>query len=151
MLLNWRLPEPMTRHRPSGSGTPSTTVTQQQEHFAQLSVLSNTPEQHICCSFQARIKWEGCGKKGIRQKNGGEDGVSLISPDGVSPSRMVGVSASVIFSCAIKSRRRFLLAQAHPGSPGKRSRKTVVCVCVCVCVSNEPRTASCQISFFQLF
>jgi len=29
---------------------------------------------------------------------------ALVSPDGVVPSRMVGVSASVIFPCTIKSR-----------------------------------------------
>ena len=49
--------------------------------------------------------------------------------DGVAPNWIVGVSASVIFPCTIKS-RRFLLALPHPGSPGKRAIKTVVCVCV---------------------
>jgi len=47
---------------------------------------------------------------------------SLISPDGVVSSRIVCVSASVIFPCTINS-RRFLLALAHPGSPGKRTVK----------------------------
>jgi len=43
--------------------------------------------QHIWCLSQARIKWEDCGRKGIRYKNGGDDGGgSLISPDGVTPS-----------------------------------------------------------------
>ena len=83
---------------------------------------------------QARIKWEGCSRKGIRHKNGEDDNAgSLINPDGVAPSRMVGVSASVIFPCTIKS-RRFLLAPAHPGGPGKKGRKTVECVFVCVVV-----------------
>jgi len=27
--------------------------------------------QHIWCLFQARIEWEGCGRKGIWRKNGG--------------------------------------------------------------------------------
>jgi len=27
--------------------------------------------QHIWCLSQARINWEGCGRKGIRRKNGG--------------------------------------------------------------------------------
>ena len=54
-------------------------------------------------------------------KNGGDDGGgSLISPDGVVPSRIVSVSASVIFHCTIKAARRFLLAAAHPVNPGKR-------------------------------
>ena len=48
---------------------------------------------------------------------------SLISPDGVMPSRIVGVSAADISACTIKSRRSSLLAPAHPGSPGKRPVK----------------------------
>jgi len=46
-----------------------------------------------------------------------------ISPDGVAPSRMVGVSASVIFTSTIKVQKKFsfLLAPAHPGSPGKKA------------------------------
>ena len=58
----------------------------------------------------------------------------MISPDGVAPSRVVGVFASVIFPCTIKSRRGFLLALPHPGGPGKRAVKRFNCVCVCVCV-----------------
>ena len=83
-------------------------------------------------------KWEGSGRNGIRCKNGGkgDGGGSLIGPDGVAPSWTVGVSASVIFPCTRKSRRRFLLAPAHPGS-WKKGRKTVVCVCVCVLIQNK--------------
>jgi len=55
---------------------------------------------------------------------------SLISLDGVVPSRIVGVSSSIIFPCTIKSRRRFLLAPAYMDSSGKR---TVKWLCVCVC------------------
>jgi len=77
---------------------------------------------------QARIKWEGCGRKGIRRKMGDYGGGLLISPDGVAPSRIVDVSASVIFPYTIKS-RRFLLAPAHPGSSGKGAVKRL-CVCV---------------------
>jgi len=61
-------------------------------------------------------------------KMGNEVGGSLISLDGVVPSRIVGMSASDIFPCTIKSRRRFLLAPAHPDSPGKRAIKWL-CVC----------------------
>ena len=44
------------------------------------------------------------------------------------------MSASVIFPCTIKSRRRFLLVPAHPGSPIERAVKLKrLCVCVCVC------------------
>ena len=62
-------------------------------------------------------------------KMGDEEGGSLISPDGVAPSRIVGVSASVIFPCTIKSRRSFLLAPAQLGSPRKVAVKRM-CVCV---------------------
>ena len=61
----------------------------------------------------------------------------LISPDVVVPSRMVGVSASVIFPCTIKSRRRFLLALAHLGSPRKRAIKLCMYVCLSVCFCSE--------------
>jgi len=55
------------------------------------------------CLSQARINWEGCGRKGIRRKNEGDDGGgSLISSEGVAPSWTVGVSTSVIFPCTIK-------------------------------------------------
>jgi len=86
-----------------------------------LSVCAGYASQHIWCLSQARRKWEGCSRKGIRCKNEGNDGGGLlISPDGVASIRIVGVSASDIFPCTIKSRKRFLLAPAHPGSPGKR-------------------------------
>jgi len=58
------------------------------------------------CLSQARINWEGCGRKGIRCKNEGNDeGGSLTSSEGVAPSWTVGVSTSVIFPCTIKSKR----------------------------------------------
>jgi len=52
-------------------------------------------------------------------KMGDDGGGLLISPIGEAPSWMVGVSASVIFPCSIKI-QKFLLAPAHPVSPGKR-------------------------------
>ena len=56
-------------------------------------------------------------------KMGDKGGGSLISPDGVAPSRIVSVSG--ISPCAIKSIRRFLLSPAHPDSPGNRAVKRV--------------------------
>jgi len=47
---------------------------------------------------------------------------ALVSPDGVAPSRMVGVSASVNLPCTIKSRSS-LLAPAHPGGPRRKAVK----------------------------
>jgi len=38
------------------------------------------------CLFQARINWEGCGKKGIHRKKWGDGGGgSLTSLEGVAP------------------------------------------------------------------
>ena len=68
------------------------------------------------------------------KKYGGWWRLALVSLDGVAPSWMVDVSASVIFPCTIKSRNPFL-APAHPGGPGKKGRKTVVVVVVVVVFS----------------
>jgi len=70
-------------------------------------------------------------------KMGDDGGGLLISPDGVAPSRMVGASAFDIFPCTIKS-RRFLLASAHPGSPGEKAVKQLF-----MCVSNDPSLFLC--------
>jgi len=51
---------------------------------------------------------------------------ALVSPDGVAPSQMVGVSASVSLPCTIKSRSS-LLAPAHPGGPGKTAVRRLWC------------------------
>jgi len=71
-----------------------------------------------------------------------DGGVSLISPDGMVPSRIVGLSASVTFPCTFKS-RKFLLAPAHPDSPGKRAVKRL---CVCDTFSTGMLAAS-QVKF----
>jgi len=91
--------------------------------------------QRIWCLSQARIKWEGCSRKGNWRKNRGWGvGCWLVRmewhPVGLAPSWIVGVSASDSSSCTIKSTRRFLLALAHLGSLGKRAVKWL-CVRVC--------------------
>ena len=53
-----------------------------------------------------------------RQEGHGGWWWALVSPDGVAPSRMVGVSASV--NLPLKSRSS-LLALADLGGPGKRA------------------------------
>jgi len=63
--------------------------------------------------------WLGC-RKGIWPVKNGMWRWALVSPDGVVPSRMVGVSASVNLPCIIKSRSS-RLAPAHQGGPGKRA------------------------------
>jgi len=55
------------------------------------------------------------------KKMGGWWKWALVGPDGVAPSQMVGVSASVNLLCTTKSRS--LLAPAHPGGPGKMAVK----------------------------
>jgi len=55
----------------------------------------------------------------------------LINPDGVAASQIVGVSASDISPCTMKSKRNFLLAPAHPDSPRKRAVNRL-CVCQCM-------------------
>ena len=62
----------------------------------------------------------------------GDGDGSLSGPDGVAPSRMVGVSASVNLPLHHKFQKKI---SSGTGSPGKRAIKQVcVCVCVCVCV-----------------
>jgi len=61
--------------------------------------------------------------------------LSLVSPDGVAPSRMVCVCVPLlIFPCTTKSRSS-ILAPAHPGGPGKRAVKRLWCGGVCVLIS----------------
>jgi len=61
-----------------------------------LSLMSIVQVAFIfLCLSQARINWEVCGRKGIPHKNGGNDGDRLlISPDGVAPTQIIGMSAS---------------------------------------------------------
>jgi len=63
--------------------------------------------------------------------------MALVSPDGVAPSRMVSVSASVNLPCIIKSRSS-RLALAHPDGPGKRAIKRLwwsVVLFLIVCIN----------------
>ena len=59
----------------------------------------------------------------------------LVSLDGVAPSRMVIVSASVNLPLHRKV-HKFLSGTGSPGWSQKKGRKTVVCVLVCVCQLN---------------
>ena len=58
----------------------------------------------ILCLSQARINWEGCGRKGIRRKKNGERVGGIDGADGVASKWTVSMSASVIFPCTIKSK-----------------------------------------------
>ena len=99
--------------------------------FIFLNQTTGYASQHIWCLSEARINWDGCGRKDVWHKDGRDDGgVSLISPDGVASSQIVSASACVVFRCTIKS-IRISLALAHLGSTGKMAVKWL-CVCVCV-------------------
>jgi len=54
----------------------------------------------------------------------------MVSPDGVAPSWMVGVSASVNLPLHHKV-QTFTSGTGSPGWSRKKSRETVVCVSVC--------------------
>ena len=58
---------------------------------------------------------------------------ALLSPDGVAPSRMVGVSASVNLPLHHKI-QKFCSGTGSPGWSRKKGHKTVV---VCVCSLSE--------------
>ena len=71
-------------------------------------------------------------------KMGDDGGGLLISPDGVAPSWIVGVSASVIFPCTIKSRTLFFWRRLTWVVP-KNGCKMVLCGCLTYLV---PMTAN---------
>ena len=62
-------------------------------------------------------------------KMGDDGGGAMIRTDGMAPSQIVSVSASVIFPCTLESKRRFLPALADLRGPRKRAVKWL-CVCV---------------------
>jgi len=80
--------------------------------------------QNIWCVSQARINWEGCGRKVIRRRMRGmmEVGHWLVQMEWY-PAGLSVCLPLFIFPCTIKSRRRFLLAPAYPGTPRKRATK----------------------------
>jgi len=65
------------------------------------------------------------------KKYGGWWRWALVSPDGVAPSRVVGVSASVNLPLHDKV-QKFFSGTGSPVWSQKKGRKTVVYVCVCV-------------------
>jgi len=67
------------------------------------------------------------------KKHGGWWRCARLSPDGVAPSRMVAMSASVNLPLHRKV-QKFSSGIGSRGWSQKKGRKMVVCVCVCVCV-----------------
>ena len=68
------------------------------------------------------------------KKYGGWWRWALVSPDGVVPSRMVGVSASVNLPLHHEV-QKFSSGTGSPGGPGKRAVKQLWCGGVSVCLS----------------
>jgi len=58
---------------------------------------------------------------------------ALVSPDGVAPSWMVGVSASVNLPLYHKV-QKFSSGTGLPEWSRKKGHKVVLCVCVCVII-----------------
>jgi len=87
--------------------------------------------------------WLG-GRKGIRpvKKMGGWWRWAQVSPDGVVPSRTVGVSASVNLPLHHKV-QKFSSGTGSPGWSRKKGRKTVV-VCGDGFMRNSPLKRSCM-------
>jgi len=76
------------------------------------------------------------GHPACKKNTGGWWRWALVSPDGVSPSRMVGISASVNLPLHNKV-QKFSSGTGSPGWSREKGRKTVVCVCLhmlCFCV-----------------
>jgi len=96
----------------------------------------------LCCTFlligecMPSVLW--CcwlgSRQGIRpvKKYGGWWRWALFSLDGVAPSRMVSVSASVNLSLHYKV-QKFSFGTSSPGWSRKKGRKTVVVVNACFC------------------
>ena len=61
---------------------------------------------------------------------------ALVSPDGVAPSQMVGVSVSVNLSLHHKA-QKFSSGTGSPGWSWKKRRKTVVVWCVVYSTETE--------------
>jgi len=79
--------------------------------FSALTLLVGRPEGHPACN-----------------KHGGWWRWALASPDGVAPSQMVNVSASVNLPLHHEV-HKFSSGTGSPGWSRKKGRKTVVCVC----------------------
>ena len=87
---------------PTGGGViNSLLVTSNTSMTLGMNQATRYASQHIWYLSQTRINSDGCGRKGIRRKNGGDDGAggtsSTSSLDWVASSWFVGPSASVFF------------------------------------------------------
>jgi len=100
-------------------------------HFCQevfdLNHTTRYASQHIWCLSQARIKWEGCSRNGIRRRNGGMTEVErqLFWMGGAHPD---GRCVFPLLSSLAQWKSRKGFGAGSPGCSRKKCCKTVVCV-----------------------
>ena len=107
------------------------TVCIRQAHDLSLSAIQQEPSYGgmqssiFLCLSQARINWEGCDRQGIRRKNGRlmEMAWWLVWMEWYPPGLSVWLPCYRILPSTIQSRRKFLLAPAHPVGAGKMAVK----------------------------
>jgi len=103
------------------------------ENLAIVSLIIYLPSM-LCLNLPSEcfdtVGW-AAGKASGLSKNGGWWRWALVSPDGVAPSPMVGVSASVGLPLHHKV-QKFSSGTSSPGWSRKKGRKMVVVVACCV-------------------
>jgi len=101
----------------------------------QVTPLSRTllPDPNALVAFSALtllVGWQEAGHPACKKWGDGGGGHWLVwNPDGVAPSRIVCVSASVNLPLHHKV-QMFSSGSGPPGWSWKKGRKMVVCVCV---------------------
>jgi len=114
-----------------------------------LNTATGYASQHIWCLSHARINWEGCTRKGIRHKNGGNgrDGAP-ISLDGVT----VHPDFWSVCLCYLhfapenpKDGEMYLLVPVHPGCPGQSPESCKMVAHACACMRAYVRVECCLV------
>jgi len=95
--------------------------------------------QHIWCLSQARINWEGCARKGIRRKNGGDSrgGRHQLVWIWWQSIRIVGASACVIFILHQKIQKMAKCTFCYQLTWVVRDKVQRAVKWLCVCVTFE--------------
>jgi len=99
--------------------------------------------QHIWCLSQARINWEGRGRKGIRHKTGWmmEVGASMVQmswhPAGLSVHLPLLSSPRLIKSRMMTDYHNMFQVWVGECLGQRAVKRLYVCVCVCVCTWNQ--------------
>jgi len=106
------------------------------DHHAHLQIIFTELLKFI----QARINWEGCVRKGILGKNGGDGrggGTNYSGLEAVHPDCWCIYPYYLHFAPENpEDGEMYLLVPAHPGCPGQSPEMVVKWLCVCVCYLN---------------